>query len=98
MWNFCGFLSDERGAYPIWWLVWFVLYVVMGGVAVDKTDAYRIQTKLQATAEAAALAGVMSPPDQDEAIARALSYSTGNMATGTHGAVLAEEAPLDPDE
>lgn len=88
---FRDFLSDERGAYTIWSLVWFALYVVMGGVAVDMTDAYRTQTKLQATADAAALAGVMSLPDQDDAIARALDYAFGNMAVGTHGGVLVNE-------
>ena len=55
--NFHRFLRDESGGYTIWSLVWFSLYVVMGGFAVDMTDAYRNVTLLQSTADAAALAG-----------------------------------------
>ena len=61
--SFRSFLRDESGAYTIWSLIWFSLYVAMGGMAVDLTDAYRNQTLLQSTADASALAGVMSLPD-----------------------------------
>jgi hypothetical protein len=60
----------------------------MGGLAVDMTDAYRNQTLLQSTADAAALAGVMSLPDQDGAIAQALLYSADNMNPAVNGEVL----------
>ena len=45
----------------------------MGGFAVDMTDAYRNVTLLQSTADASALAGVMSLPDEDDAVAQALA-------------------------
>ena len=32
------FLRDERGSYTIWGLLWFMLYVGIGGLAVDVTD------------------------------------------------------------
>ena len=73
--SFHKFLRDERGAYTIWSLIWFSLYVAMGGLAVDMTDAYRNQTLLQSTADASALAGGMSLPDQPDAPAQSLGHS-----------------------
>jgi Flp pilus assembly protein TadG len=55
--SFRSFLRDESGSYTIWSLIWFSLYVAIGGLAVDMTDAYRNQTLLQSTADASALAG-----------------------------------------
>jgi Flp pilus assembly protein TadG len=83
--SFRSFLQDESGAYAIWSLVWFSIYVAMGGLAVDVTDAYRNQTLLQATADASALAGVMSLPDEAAVLAEALAYSTDNMDPDSNG-------------
>jgi len=83
------FLRDERGGYTIWGLLWFMLYVGIGGLAVDVTDAYRNQTMLQATADAAALAGIMSPlDDEDEVDTWAVANAEFNMASSVHGEVL----------
>ncbi len=86
--SFRKFLGDESGAYTIWSLIWFSLYVAIGGLAVDMTDAYRTQTLLQSTADASALAAVMSLPDQDDAVAQALSYAADNMNPAINGTVL----------
>ena len=86
--SFHKFLRDESGGYTIWSLIWFSLYVAMGGLAVDMTDAYRNQTLLQSTADASALAAVMSLPDQTDAVAQALAYSTDNMNPAINGDVL----------
>ena len=86
--SFHKFLRDESGGYTIWSLIWFSLYVAMGGLAVDMTDAYRNQTMLQSTADASALAGVMSLPDQASAVTQALLYSADNMDPGINGEVL----------
>jgi hypothetical protein len=83
------FLHDEGGGYTIWGLTWFMLYVGIGGLAVDMTDAYRNQTMLQATADAAALAGIMSPlNDESEVDAWAVTYAAYNMPSSVHGDVL----------
>jgi Flp pilus assembly protein TadG len=84
------FLNDESGAYAVWSLLWFSLYVAMGGLAVDMTDAYRNQTLLQATADASALAGAISLPNEADAVAMALAYSSINMdpAINENGNVL----------
>jgi hypothetical protein len=82
---FNRFLRDESGAYAVWSLLWFSLYVAMGGLAVDMTDAYRNQTLLQATADASALAGVMSLPNEADAVTMALAYSSSNMDPAING-------------
>lgn len=86
--SFRNFLHDESGASTIWALVWFSIYVAMGGLAVDITDAYRNQTMLQSAADASALAAAMSLPDQTDAVNQALAYSTENMAYDVNGEVL----------
>jgi hypothetical protein len=60
----------------------------MGGLAVDVTDAYRNRTLLQSTADAAALAGVMSLPDTADAVDQAVGYAENNMAVATNGNVV----------
>jgi hypothetical protein len=86
--NLRTFIRDEQGGYTIWSLTWFMLYVAIGGLAVDVTDAYRTRTALQSTADAAALAAVMSLPDEADAVAQALSAATGNMNPAYNGDVL----------
>ncbi len=76
-------------AHTIWGLTWFILYVGIGGLAVDITDGYRHQSLLQATADSAALAGIMSPlSDETEVDSWALIYSDFNMVPSVHGNVL----------
>ncbi len=83
-----SFIEDESGGYTIWSLTWFMLYVALGGIAVDMSDAFRNQTILQSTADASALAGVIALPDENAAVTEALAYSVNNMATGINGQVL----------
>ena len=83
------FLRDEGGGYTIWGLTWFILYVGIGGLAVDVTDAFRNQSMLQATADSAALAGIMSPlGDENEVDTWAVTYAAFNMSPSVHGEVL----------
>ena len=82
------FLDDEAGGYTIWSLVWFMLYAAIGGLAVDVTNAYRTQTALQATADAAALAAAMALPDTDAAVTEAAIYAAENMDPEENGDVL----------
>lgn len=86
--SFRNFFRDESGAYTVWSLIWFSLYVAMGGLAVDMTNAYRNQTLLQATADASALAGAMSLPVVTDVEAQALAYATANMDQSINGNVL----------
>lgn len=84
----CRFIRDEDGGYTLWSLVWFILFCLIGGLAVDATNAYRHQALLQSTADASALAGVTMLPDTEAAVAEALHYSTATLSDASHGEVL----------
>lgn len=85
------FLRDERGSYTVWSVLWFMIYVGIGGLAVDVTNVFRHQSMLQATADAAALAGVMSLPDENKAKYAARLYAQHNMRPEYNGYVLEYE-------
>ena len=85
------FLQDEGGGYTILGIFWFMLFVGIGGLAVDVTDGFRVQTIMQATADASAHAGVIDLPDKDAAVATALAYAEDNMPAAVHGTVLVAE-------
>ncbi|MDH3666986.1 MAG: pilus assembly protein TadG-related protein [Paracoccaceae bacterium] len=83
-----NFLNDEDGGYTIWGLTWFMIYLAIGGLAVDVTDAYRNQILLQSTADSASLAGVMSLPDENAAVTEAVAYAQDNLNQANNGVVL----------
>jgi hypothetical protein len=96
------FVRDERGGGTIMGLMWFMVLVGICGLAVDSTDGFRNKTMLQATADAAALAGsidlagaidVIKDPGAaasgaTAAVATAVSYSVDNMSVAAYGDVL----------
>ena len=82
------FLADQRGAGTIMGLLWFMLLVGITGMAVDVTDGFRNRTMLQATADAAALAGAIDLPDQAAVVATAVTYAAENMGAEINGSVL----------
>lgn len=90
--SFRGFLRDERGSYTVWSLIWFVMFVAIGGLAVDGTDGYRTKTLLQSTADASALAAAMSlrAPDEDPVVV-ALAYAEANMDPDIYGVVVTQD-------
>ena len=87
-----SFWQDDRGAGTLFGLLWFVLLVGITGMAVDITDGLRNRTMLQATADAAALAGAIDLPDQAAVVATAVAYAAENMGEDVNGSVL------DPDD
>lgn len=84
------FLRDVRGSATVQNVLWLLLLIGLGGVAVDTTNAYRMKTMLQATADAAALAAAHDLPDADLARETALAYVEANMPSAVHGAVVRE--------
>ncbi|HUF86045.1 MAG TPA: pilus assembly protein TadG-related protein [Thermohalobaculum sp.] len=87
----CAFLSDEQGGGTLWGLFWFMILLSIAGVSVDGTDAFRNDTMLQATADAAALAAVIDLPRADSAVASAVEYAGKNMPPEVYGDVLLAE-------
>lgn len=51
------FRDDASGSATVWSLFWLIGFFVLAGVAVDTTNAWRMKTILQTTADAAAHAG-----------------------------------------
>ncbi len=85
---FARFWSDDQGLAAIWSLLWFMIMCAFAGVAIDMTDGLRSKTMLQATADSAALAGVIDLPDEPEARATAVFYAQDNMPPEVYGKVL----------
>ncbi len=83
------FLNDEQGGGTIMGLLWFMLLVGITGMAVDTTNGFRNRTMLQATADAAALAGVIDLPDEAAAVTSSVANSQTNMPDEIYGPVLA---------
>ena len=81
-------LRDQRGVVAV--IVALVLMMIVGtaALAVDVGYLYVLRNKLQATADAAALAGAGQLPDQTAARAAAQDYAAKNMPAADHGTVL----------
>lgn len=81
--------GDERGAMAVIMAGVVVGVVGLAALAVDMGQMYDTQNQLQVTADASALAGVMSLPDAGTATAIANSFADKNMPSASHGDVLA---------
>ncbi len=65
------FTADEEGSVTIWAMGWTVVFLLVGGLAVDVGNAWRVQGMLQATADAAALSGAIELLNASDTAARA---------------------------
>ena len=83
-----GFLHDEQGAGSLWGVFYFIIMAGAAGITVDGTNAFRHQTMLQATADAAALAASIDLPRTEPALAAAIEYAQKNMSPDVFGDVL----------
>ena len=90
------FANDEHGVGSIWMLCLVPLFLVLGGLGMDGTAAFRTRDMLQSTADASALAGALQLPtsgaastnQQCGAVNKALSYAQANMSVAGFGNVL----------
>lgn len=85
------FLKDQTGATTLWLLVWTIAFLGLGSLAVDSANAWRVRSQLQATADAAALAGakaLLDGADVETAKAEAQRLARLNMPLALHGEVL----------
>lgn len=85
------FLQDEQGAASLWGILWFMILATVLGVSVDGTNAFRKQTMLQATADAAALAAAIDLPRTVAASSSAIEFAQMNMPPEVYGDVLVEQ-------
>jgi Flp pilus assembly protein TadG len=81
-------LGDERGAILLMTTVYLPVIVGFFSLAVDMAFVLGVRNKLQATADAAALAASTQLPSASAACAMAKTYATTNMPTAQFGNVL----------
>jgi len=80
---------DEQGGIITLVALSSVTLLGLSAMAVDLSYAIVLQSRLQAAADAAALAAVVALPDQNAAAAQAQAYAGKNLAPGVNGMVLA---------
>lgn len=84
------FLRDQGGSAITMFAVFLMVGVGFAAIVIDGGYLYSLKNKLQTTADAAVLVAVSELPDTDAARAAAIVMAGKNMATGEHGAVLAD--------
>ncbi len=80
------FLGDEQGGMG-WSLVWTVVFLISGGLAIDASNAWRVRSMLQATADSAAHAGAMQLPNGTTAVNEAMRIAQSNLSVDSNGEV-----------
>jgi len=99
------FGSDDQGVGSIWMLCLLPLFLVLAGLGMDGTAAFRTRDMLQSTADASALAGALQLPTSGAATATqetnaagsARTYSQANMSVAGFGNVLNTNATTNGD-
>ncbi len=82
------FLRDCSGGVVVPGVVWTLVILVVGGLALDGTNAWRVRSQLRVTADAASLAAAMFVDDQDAARSAAIQVAAANMPPSQNGSVL----------
>ncbi len=83
-----AFRDDERGAATVWMIFWTVILMMVGGVAVDASKAWRMKTMLQAAADSAAHAAAIAQAQGEDPVATAISYAHKHFPPDEMGEVL----------
>ncbi len=81
-------VSDRRAVVGVWSALIIVLLLGVTALALDASYLYTMRNRLQATADAAALAGAIHLPNTGLALVEAENYARKNMSTQNHGTVL----------
>ena len=73
------FTADDEGSVTVWAMGWTIVFLLVGGLAVDVGNAWRVQGMLQATADVAALSGAIELLNSSDAAARAEAIRIANL-------------------
>jgi hypothetical protein len=84
-------LCDQRGNIAMLFAIMLGVLFGFSALAVDAGHLYVLKSKLQRTADAAALAAASQLPDETDAQAEALEYAAKNMAVEEHGSTLVDD-------
>ncbi len=74
-----SFARDADGAVTIWATSWTIVFLLIGGIAIDSGNAFKERAMLQATADAAALAGAIDMYDLSESAMQAEAIRVADM-------------------
>jgi Flp pilus assembly protein TadG len=83
-----GMLRDQGGNIAMLFAIMLGALFGFSALAVDAGQLYVLKSKLQRTADAAALAAASQLPVEDDARAMALEYAVKNMSVEQHGSTL----------
>ena len=83
-----AFLNDQSGSATIWSLGMTIVFLLIGGLAIDAGNAYRMRQLLQLTADSAAFAGVQDLAEPETAEVVAIAYAEKNMPVAGYGNVV----------
>lgn len=84
------FIKDASGSALTLTGLAVAMILASAAIGVDMGYAYVIKTRLQGTADFAAMAGAAELPDEDVVRSRAQAYATRNMPPESNGTVLAD--------
>lgn len=82
------FFKNEDGVITPPAIIFVILFLLLGGLAVDYTSGVKAKAHLQATADAASLATVQDLPDEAIALVAARRYAALNAPEAKYGAVI----------
>lgn len=85
-----GLLRDQGGNIAMLFALMLGVLFGFSALAVDGGNLYVMKSKLQRTADAAALAAASQLPDESDARAEALEYALKNMSVEEHGSTLVD--------
>jgi hypothetical protein len=85
-----GLWRDQGGNIAMLFALMLGVLFAFSALAVDGGHLYVMKSKLQRTADAAALAAASRLPDESDARAQALEYAFKNMPVEQHGSTLVE--------
>lgn len=83
--------ANREGSATIWAIYWTIALVMVGGIAVDASNAFGYKSRLQKTADASAVAAAMKLPDTDAALLAAKALAEINMPASKHGTVIRDQ-------
>ncbi len=86
-----AFLNDQSGSATIWSLGMTIVFLLVGGLAIDAGNAYRVRQLLQLAADSAAFAGAQDLAAPETAATIAIAYAEKNMPVTSYGNVVSTD-------
>ncbi|MGB3406930.1 MAG: pilus assembly protein TadG-related protein [Jannaschia sp.] len=85
------FLRNEDGVATVHGIYWLIAMLMVGGVALDAANGYRVKAQMRVATEAASLAAARHLDDLDLAREAAVTIAAMNLPSDLYGTVVAAE-------